>query len=145
MMTMTRLFLQVTLGAAALGSTLALAGKPERDKATELKPAIAAAEKTVNDSCGCPVTLAVKWDTYTKADDMRRITDDANEFAKSAKKQCNSPENKAAMCKALKSVEISFQAGTLPKPELSGTTIISHSNGMSFNGAASFSAIMDKF
>jgi hypothetical protein len=132
----------IVVGSLALGS-LGIAGKPERDKAAELKPTVEANAAKIKAACGCEVAVDVKWDSYTKADDMRRITEDLNEVVGAATSQCNSPDNKTAMCKNVKTIEVSF-ANPVTAPEMKGTTLVTHSNGSSYAGKAQLKKILDK-
>jgi hypothetical protein len=138
------MWIGMALGSVLCASTATYAGKPERDKAAELKPQLAADEKAIAASCGCPVALDVKWDSYAAADHMARIGYDADEFAAAAKHQCQSDDDKKAFCKGVKTLHVEYMSSSIGAPELKGTTITSHSNNTSYNGASQFKQILDK-
>ena len=127
-----------------LFATVAFAGKPERDKANELKTAVAAAEAQIKASCGCASKINVKWESYTKANDMRRIPNTLDDITTATKAQCQSPEDKKAYCGNVTGYEISYKldGGTA---SLNGKTIVLTTSDAAYPGNAQITAIISKF
>lgn len=136
---------RMVIVALAVVATLAWAGKPERDKQKEVTPLVATHAKTVKTACGCDVKFDVKWDSYKKADDMWRVKETAEAFAKAATAYCESDEDKKAFCANVKSVSISFSAdvGDVAYNE-KAKSFAAHSNESSYNGDHQFKAFLDK-
>ena len=120
------------------------AGKPERDKQTELKPAVAAAEASVKTACGCAGKITVKWETFPKADDMFRVANTCEDITMSVKAQCQSADDKKAYCTNVTGYEISFSKDG-GSANLKGKVIQLTSNDSGHPGEGLIGDILKKF
>lgn len=131
--------------ALLLVGSLALAGKPERDKKKELEPAIKTAIEEGKKACGCDFPVEVKWDSYTKADDMMRIADGVKSFTDAMVQVCESPEDKAAFCKASKGMKGVVQFGADGTFAQKDKVLTCNTNDSSYCGSHQVKAVFEKF
>lgn len=125
--------------------TTVMAGKPERDKKKELEPKIKDAIAEAKAACGCDFAIDVKWDTYTKADDMFRILEGVTSFTEAEKEVCQSQEDKDAFCKGSKGMkgQVIFQKE--PKFEKKDKLLICGSSDSSYCGSHQVKPVFDAF
>jgi hypothetical protein len=122
----------------------AYAGKAERDTADEAKPALETIAKKVKTECGCDIKVTANWDSYKLAKDMRLITSAGDSFEAAAKKQCDTPANKKALCDNLTAVTVSYDSAG-GGAELKGKTLLLHSSDSGYPGESQISKITGKF
>ena len=127
-----------------LGAVPAFAGKPERDKADELKGNVDAAVKAISSACGCEGKVTVDWSSYTSADTMARIGDVLQSVQDAATGYCEKPADKQAFCANITEFAVKF-SGTEIEPLLTGKTVAVQSNDSSYVSADQIRAILDKF
>ena len=132
--------------ALMLVGSLALAGKPERDKKKELEPQIKTALEEGKKACGCDFAVEVKWDGYTKADDMMRIADGVKSYTDAMVQVCESPEDKAAFCKGSKGMKgvVEFLKGD-PSFEQKDKVLICKTDGSQYCGEGQVKPVFEKF
>ena len=86
---------------------LAFAGKAERDFVTqEVEPAIKASGDQISKTCGCPMKLDVKLDSFTDVDQLRNARNFVRAVGDGAAGHCTDAPSKAAVCK-MKTLEVS--------------------------------------
>ena len=86
---------------------LAFAGKAERDFVTqEVEPAIKASGDKISKTCGCPMKLDVKLDSFTDVDQLRNARNFVRAVGDGAAGHCTDAPSKAAVCK-MKTLEVS--------------------------------------
>jgi hypothetical protein len=91
-------------------SSIALAGKPERDRQKELNPKLATAKAEMKKRCGCDVSFMVKWDSYQKADDMFLVEAALADLTEATKDNCDDDNEKKVLCSHLKSYVVSYDS-----------------------------------
>jgi hypothetical protein len=114
-------FIASILFAIATVSSVALAGKPERDKQKELATNIAATKADLKSRCGCNVAIDVKWDSYATASDMNTISGGLADLVEATKDNCDDATEKKSLCSHLKTYvlkhdtkgAVTYAAGTL--------------------------------
>ncbi len=90
-------------------SSVAMAGKPERDAQKELTPKLAALKSDIKARCGCDLDVTVRWESYTRADDMACIEDSLNGLSVGTKKNCDDANEKKITCAHLKAYELHYE------------------------------------
>ncbi len=121
-------------------TSVAMAGKPERDRQAELTPKAAALKADLKSRCGCDITVTVNYDSYKTADDMFRV-EAAFSSLTEATAACSSATEKPIICKHLKGYTVAFSAN--PVAAESGGTITCGSNANSHCGTPAISRIVD--
>ena len=139
----TRKIFVTSLLAVALAPSLCFAGKPERDKADELKTQFSELSNNVKTACGCPVTIDAKWDTFATADDMIRMLDTAKSFEQASSKYCQKPVDKESFCKNIEGLEISYAKEGMPA--LSGKKITAISSNYTYGTEDAMTKILNQF
>ena len=138
-----------TIFVAAVGCVLvtaapAFAGKPERDKADELKPVAEKAQSTVKTACGCDVKVGVKFDSFAKADDMQYIDRVLDSLETAVKHQCEKEADKKALCDSLTEVEVAYQQDE-SSVKLEGKKIVATTGPHSYSSDTMFTQILNQF
>lgn len=125
-------------------ASVAVAGKPERDKASELKPKVAATEAHIKTVCGCASKINVKWESYTKANDMERISNTLEDITAATNAQCKSADDKKAFCSNVTGWELSYKNGG-GDASVNGKTIVMTSSDAAHPGEGQLTGILSKF
>jgi hypothetical protein len=93
------------LGAALLVSSLAIAGKAEREYVkTDLTPAVTKAQDSFKKACGCALKINVNAN-LKEIDDMRQAKYISDNISDSAAGYCTDDASKKAMC-VMKTLDI---------------------------------------
>jgi len=121
-------------------SSVAMAGKPERDRQAELVPKAAALKADFKSRCGCDIAVTVNYDSYKAAGDMFRV-EAAFDSLTEATAACSSATEKAIICKHLKGYTVAFSAN--PVATEAGGTITCGSSSNSHCGTPAISRIVD--
>jgi hypothetical protein len=126
-------------------STIALAGKPERDKQKELEPKVAELKKDIKTRCGCDIKVTVDWSTYKTARDMSRIEAALSSLSEATQGHCASEAEKKILCSHLKGYTVGY-AEEAGEPKLvGGSTIWCGSTDVRFCGGRLVKEIIDTF
>lgn len=128
----------------AFSASPAFAGKPERDRADELKPAAEKAQSAVKTLCGCDVHVSVKFDSFEKADDMRNVERTLESLEASVKHQCEKEVDKKALCDALTDVEIDHEHGQ-SSVKLDGKKLVATTGSQSYSSDTMITKVMNQF
>jgi hypothetical protein len=114
-------FFASTLFAIVAISSVAFAGKHERDKQKALASNIASAKADLKSRCGCTVAVDVKWDSYSKVGDMSSIASGLKDLVEATQDNCDDDNEKKVLCSHLKTfavthdkqAKVSYDTGTL--------------------------------
>jgi hypothetical protein len=125
-------------------STIALAGKPERDKQKELEPKVAELKTDLKKKCGCDIAVTVDWASYKTTRDMGRIPHGLDSLTEALKDRCADDVDKKAICSHLKTFALKYDADA-ERPSLSGSTISCATTDVRYCGGALVKEITDKW
>lgn len=138
-------------GAAILATALVLgaaqpaaAGKPERDKADELKPVLTSVAADVKTNCGCDVQVSADFDSFPSVDEMSRIDQTLDQFKGAVSKYCEKPADKAEFCKNVASLQV-ISNKKIDELKLDGKDIKAPTGGTQYTTEAMFSGLFNKF
>jgi len=93
------------LGAALLVSTIAIAGKTEREfQKNELTPAVTKAQDAYKKACGCALKININA-SLKDVEDMRQARNTSNNISENVAGYCTDDASKKAMC-AMKTLDI---------------------------------------
>ncbi|MFN8391654.1 MAG: hypothetical protein U0136_15300 [Bdellovibrionota bacterium] len=137
----------LALGASLLfvsSATSAFAGKPERDRADDIKPKQEEVQKKFKETCGCDVHVNVKFESYATVDDMAYIDQSLDSLSSAASAYCEKEADKKALCESLTEVEFSF-AKDESTAKLEGKKISVTTGPHSYASDTAFSTILNKF
>jgi hypothetical protein len=128
----------------SLNASSAFAGKPERDRADELKPQFESTARDVKTACGCEVPVTTSFESFPSVDDMIRIPDTLDGFKAASTKYCEKPADKEAFCKNISGMKVMFNK-ELDTVKLDGKTILAPTGSTQYTSEDIFLGIMNKF
>ena len=124
------------------GAAPAYAGKPERDKAEELKPTLTETKDGMKAACGCDIAVEVKWDSYATVNDMGAIYGALGTLKSNMISHCATEADKKAICENVMGAEIVFGSDAAVKYSAKKISI---STNEAYAGDSAYSEILDKF
>jgi hypothetical protein len=124
-------------------STIAFAGKGEREKRKEIEPVLLSTQSSFKAACGCDFKWDINWDSYKAADDMNRIPSTAERISAGAKEHCTDAESKKAICQ-MKVVSLSYAKDSKGDVTFSGGKISGQTNDTMYVGWDKIVEALDK-
>jgi len=123
-------------------SSASYAGKAERARIVEIESALKGHAAAFKKACGCDIKFDVKWDTYTKVENMTRIEMAGEKLVENAPGFCTDAESKRAIC-VMKTMTLSYGAEPAD-PELKGSTVVGQTNDMRTLDWGEYIKLLDK-
>lgn len=112
-----------------LVSSMAFAGKAERELQATINEKMKAGVDAVKANCGCAMKVDIKWDSYKTTDQMTAVKNSLDSFNEESKAYCTDAGAKKAVC-AMKTIEyansdskdeMAFKGGIMKVTTLSGS------------------------